>query len=576
LYGAVLERSRQVKRDLAALTEQEFDLVIVGGGIFGACAAWDAAQRGLSVALVERGDFCHATSANHFKMVHGGIRYLQHADVLRIRESSNERRALLRTAPHLVQPLPIVLPTYGHGWQGKELLAAGFWLYDALVWDRNRGLRDPQRRIPHERFLSRAECLRLFPALEPHGLTGAVLFYDGQMYNPPRLVLAYLRSAVSAGAQVANYLEATRFLHNGERVFGVVGHDLLSGAPVDIRGKVVLNAAGPWAERLLEAAGDLRLTQTLTFSRDACFVVARPLLGGPYALAVPGRTRDPDALVSRSHRHLFVVPWREATLIGVWHVVHHGAPDAFTVTEDELVAFLDELNAAYPGFALTLEDVALWNAGLVLFGHNRPGATDLRYGKRSCLIDHTRTHQLHGLVTLVGVRATTARGLAVKAIDLVCRKLDRQVSASRTAVTPVYGGRIETFEPFLSQAIQHRPLSVHPASMRALVHNYGTEYTRVLQYLDEDSAWAETLGSSAVLQAEVVHAVREEMAQKLSDVVLRRTELGTTGHPGDEALWSCVALMAAELGWNRQRVDQEVAEVCRIYGVRSLAGRKGE
>jgi glycerol-3-phosphate dehydrogenase len=166
--------------------------------------------------------------------------------------------------------------------------------------------------------------------------------------------------------------------------------------------------------------------------------------------------------------------------------------------------------------------------------------------------------------------------MAVKAIDLVCRKLDRRVSASRTAVTPVYGGRIETFEPFLSQAIQHRPLSVHPASMRALVHNYGTEYTRVLQYLDEDSAWAETLGSSAVLQAEVVHAVREEMAQKLSDVVLRRTELGTTGHPGDEALWSCVALMAAELGWNRQRVDQEVAEVCSIYGVRSLAGRKGE
>src|SRR5262245_13291078 len=150
-----------VRRNVAALTEQEYDLVIVGGGAFGVCAAWDAALRGLSVALVERGDFCHATSANHFKMVHGGIRYLQHGDVLRLRESSNERRALLRIAPHLVQPLPIVIPTYGHGMQGKALLAAGLRLYDLLAYDRNRGLADPQRQIPQGRFLSRQECLTL-------------------------------------------------------------------------------------------------------------------------------------------------------------------------------------------------------------------------------------------------------------------------------------------------------------------------------------------------------------------------------------------------------------------------------
>jgi glycerol-3-phosphate dehydrogenase len=140
-----------MKRNISQLTNKGFDVVIIGGGMFGVCAAWEAAQRGLSAALIERGDFCQATSANHFKMVHGGIRYLQHLDINRIRESSRERAAFLRTSPHLVQPLPIVIPTYGHGMKGKEVLGAGMFLYDVLTADRNRGIPDPLRRIPNSR-----------------------------------------------------------------------------------------------------------------------------------------------------------------------------------------------------------------------------------------------------------------------------------------------------------------------------------------------------------------------------------------------------------------------------------------
>ena len=172
------------------------------------------------------------------------------------------------------------------------------------------------------------------------------------------------------------------------------------------------------------------------------------------------------------------------------------------------------------------------------------------------------------------MRATTARGMAVKAIDLACRKLGYTVSTCRTAVTPIYGGDIERFEPFLQQAIQQRPPSVRPEVMRSLVHNYGMEYPRVLRYLAENPTWAETLGGSTTLKAEVVHAVRQEIAQKLSDVVFRRTDLGTVGHPGEEALHSCAAVMSAELGWNPQRVNQEMAEVSGIYTARSPAGSK--
>ena len=230
---------RPMVRDINALQEKEYDLVIIGGGIFGVCAAWDAALRGLSVAIVDKGDFCHATSANHFKMVHGGIRYLQHADIYRIRESSRERSVLLRIAPHMVKPLPIVVPTYGHGIQGKAFLGAGILLYDLLTCDRNRGLQN-ERKVPWGKLLSRAEVLKLFPGIKEKGLTGGAIFYDGQMYNPPRLALSFLRSAVNKGAGAANYVEVTGFIKSGNRVMGLKAQDSISGDQLEIRGKYIL------------------------------------------------------------------------------------------------------------------------------------------------------------------------------------------------------------------------------------------------------------------------------------------------------------------------------------------------
>jgi glycerol-3-phosphate dehydrogenase len=561
---ALFERLRAgggvVRRSIAALAEEEYDLVIIGGGIFGICAAWDATLRGLSVAVVESGDFAHATSANCFKIVHGGIRYLQHADLVRIRASSRERNAFLRMAPHLVQRLPIVIPTYGHGMRGKEILRAALYLYGLLTFDRNRGIQDPHRQIPAGYLISRQEVLDLFPGLERVGLTGAAVVYDGHMYSPPRLALAFLRSAVEAGAQAANYVRAIGLLRSRDRIYGIEAKDTLTGDQLKIHGKVVLNAAGPWAERLLRRQMGLRLTPEGTYSRDACFAVGR-CFKAPYALAVQGKTRDPDALLSRKHRHLFLVPWRAYTLVGVWHVVYTGEPDEYTVTEEELQGFLDEINEAYPALGLTLDDVSMWNAGLVPFGENRPGAVDLSYGKRSRLIDHAKAHGIDGLMTLIGVRYTTARGEAARAIDLVFAKLGKIAPQSPSPATSIYGGQIEYFEEFLRRTIEQRPLGLSAEVMRALLHNHGSQYRDVLKYIDEDPGWAETVGASTVLTAEVVHAVREEMAQKLGDVVFRRTDLGTGGYPGAAALRKCAAVMARELGWDRDRIQKELAEV---------------
>ncbi|MEJ2748354.1 MAG: FAD-dependent oxidoreductase [Anaerolineae bacterium] len=223
-----------MKRNTSALTNQEFDLVVVGGGIFGVAAAWDATLRGLSVALIEQGDFGQATSANHFKVVHGGIRYLQHGDVYRIRESSAERSAFLRTAPHLVRPFPFVIPTYGHGMKSKEAMKIALLLYDLFTFDRNRGIKDERNHVPSGHTISRQECRAMFPDLDPTGLTGAAIFHDGQMYNPPRLTLAFVQSAAAAGAVVANYVQATGFLRQGNQVYGVTAVDKLSSEELEI------------------------------------------------------------------------------------------------------------------------------------------------------------------------------------------------------------------------------------------------------------------------------------------------------------------------------------------------------
>jgi glycerol-3-phosphate dehydrogenase len=404
----------------------------------------------------------------------------------------------------------------------------------------------------------------MFPGLNRAGLTGAVMFYDGQMHSPSRLALSFLKSAVSAGADAANYVEATGFLKRGDRIYGVKATDRLTGDTLEVQGKMVLNTTGPWAERLLKVGTGLSLSRPLSFSRDAFFTVARPLVE-KCGLALQGASCDPDALFSRGSRHLFAIPWRGHTLFGVWHVVHSGSPDAFEVTENNLRDFTKEINDAYPEFGLTLKDVSSWHAGLVLFGENRPGAKDLSYGKRSIVIDHSTEHGLEGLISVIGVRYTTARGVAENAVDLVFKKFGKKAPRSITAETPIWGGRMERFSEFLGQSIPQFPKGFGHAIASNMMHNYGSEWKGVMRYADGDPGLAETVGGTSVIKAEVVHAVREEMALKLADVVLRRTDMGNAGYPGRAALNQCAELMGRELRWDAGRVESEISETEKLF-----------
>ena len=550
----------EMKRDLQTLASTEFDLVVVGGGIFGACAAWDAVLRGLSVALVERNDFGSGASANSFKFVHGGIRYLQHADLRRLRQSSRERRAFLKIAPHLVHPLPIVIPTYGHLQQGRAFLAAGMLLYDVLTLDRNLGFTDRDRKIPLSRFLSRSHVLSLFPNLPSENLTGGAAFCDGQMYNPTRLVLAFVQSAVNGGAVVSNYVEASGFIENNCTVSGIAATDRISGDTFDIRAKVTLNAAGPWAEGMLRSKNRAETISRGIFSRDACFVVPRKF-DHSFALAVAGQTKDPDAIVGREGRHLFAVPWRDHTLIGVWHVVYDENPDEVTVDDGDLQSFIDEMNWAYPALKLQLNEVTCWNAGLVPFGENQPGSRDLSYGKESRIIDHSKESGIDGLVTLIGIRYTMGRSDAAKAIDMVAGKLGRKLGRSITQSVPVCGGEIECVGELIKAVKADRTPGLADNAAEALVRNYGTAYGQILRLAEERPELLESFRGSTVLKAEVINAIRHEMALTLPDVVFRRTDLATGQNPGADVLRQCAHIIAAEAGWDEPRIHGEIESV---------------
>jgi glycerol-3-phosphate dehydrogenase len=543
-----------VKRDTAALSRSVYDLAVVGGGIYGICAAHEAARRGLSVCLVERADFVSATSSNSLKTVHGGLRYLQHADLRRMRESIRERAMLLRTAPHLVRPLPFVIPTYGYGLRSRAVMRTALFLNDVVGFDRSAGVREG-RRIPPGRVIGPEDVRAIVPDLDPRGLTGGAVWYDCQIANTERLALAYLRAAVEGGAVCANYVEATGLLLRGGTVQGIRARDRLSQDSFEIRARMVLNAAGPWADRLLQSIPGAGAARRFHPSKAMNLVTRR--LFGDHAIGftVPTEFRDSDAILNKGTRLFFVVPWKQFSLIGTRHLPYRGNPDDFRITEDDIAVFLAEIQKACPSAGLSRKDVLAVLGGL-LPEVPRPGPHEVQLVKHSRIYDHAN-EGVEGLISAVGVKWTTARLTAEQAVNLVERRLRPGETPRHPAERPLPGGDPEQLDGSPSRV--QTPEGVSPEALRHLLENYGSTTRELLGYVRADSSLgSELVAGSPVIGAEVVYGVEREMAQQLDDVVLRRTELAAGGHPGSEALRRCAELMGSVLGWNQARRDAEI------------------
>jgi len=543
-----------VQRDLRRLANTNFDVVVVGAGIYGTTAAWDAALRGLSVALIDRGDFGSGTSFNSAKTVHGGVRMLQSGNIFGLRQFVRERRALTRIAPHLIHPIPFVIPTYQSLSRHRWFMRIGFGLNDLLAIDRNEGL-DPANHLPHSQLLSRSECLRLNPFINPNGVTGGIKWFDCQMHNSDRVNLSFVLSAETKGAAIANYVECTGAIRADGRICGITVRDRLKGEQFDIHARVVLNAAGPWAPSLLTAlVPDTTPTFPRGLSKAMNLLLAKPMT---QQHAVGGQSNS---------RLLFLAPWRGFTLAGTSHSSFKSSPDTLGVTQPEVEAFLKDINNAFPGLHAELPDIRLIHRGL-LPSHedNSSGVTLL---KQSAVHDH-RQDGLTGLVSLLGVRYTTARHTAQQAIDTVFSILDIAPPPCQTHDTPVIGGALNDVRVFFENATHNNTLIGPDHITRGrLARTYGTTHTTLLDNIQTTPSDNESLSSHCdITRAEVRHAVKAEMAVHLSDVILRRTEAGSAGQPDDTALLAAAELMARELDWSTERIESEIADTKSVYQI---------
>jgi glycerol-3-phosphate dehydrogenase len=541
-----------MRRALDRLANETFDLLIIGGGVTGACVARDAAMRGIKVALVEKNDFANATSAHNSKLVHGGLRYLRNFELGLVRESLKERRIWQRIAPHLVHPLPFLVPIYGGGFRERATLTAGLTLYDALSFDKG-WLDDPAQRLPNHTWLSKSRALEAEPVLDGPEFQGAFRYYDAQMYAPERLALEHLIEADGDGAAIANYVEAVTLLNRDGRVEGCAVRDALGGASMDVRAKLTLVAAGPWA--------DVFLTRAL--GRPASHKLLRSK--GIHVM-VPAMTNGNALTVAAGGGHFFVLPWNGHTVLGTTDTEFRHDPDAVAVSEGDIDAFFAFINKYLPGAKLSRAQVEYFYAGLRPLVDDGSGDT---YGasRRAELVDHAG-EGLDGLFSAIGGKWTTSRDLAQQVVDAVVEKLSLKVAECETDEEPTAGGDVGRFDDFLkSQRAEHGDLP----SIEHLAHMYGSMLPDMLEAANNRPELRAPVGTAGDIGAQVLYAVREEMALTLADVVMRRTCIGQIGRPSADALDAASKIMAAELSWSEEKRAAEIASLDKWFTTREAA-----
>jgi glycerol-3-phosphate dehydrogenase len=541
-------------RDLDRFTTSAYDVLVVGGGIHGLAIAYDAASRGLRTALVEAGDFGSGTSFNHQKTAHGGLRSLQTGRLDRARQSLRERRALARIAPWLLRPLPFITGTYRSVIRSRLVLRGAFKIDEWLGRRRNLGV-EPELHLPPPRLVSKAATLRLFPGIRAESLTGGAQWYDYQMVESERLTFAFAEAADRAGADLANYVEATAAIRTAGRISGMTVIDRITGRDLAISAATVVNAAGAGAGGLMAMFG---VSRPFPLVKAMNLVTSRP--ARDMALAAAGA----------SGRMLTLVPWRGRALIGTGQSTTFVRAGDAAVSEADVQSLIEEANHAFPALQLSRTEVTLVHRGLVPAVAGRHGVPALR--PASEIIDHASDGAV-GALTVVGAKYTTARGVAERATNLVARRLGRRVRPSLTASVVLPGAGIADHEALAIETGRAFGMDVPLTAIRHLIGRYAERAADLIRLVHERPNLAEPVSSTVqTLGAEVVHVVRNEMALRLSDVIVRRTALGAAGHPGDDAVEGCARIAADELGWDAARTRQEVADVSQFYAIARGAG----
>lgn len=518
---------------LKRLTDETFDVVVVGGGITGAGIARDAAARGLKVALLEKLDFGAGTSSKSSKLVHGGLRYLEQAELGLVFESVNERKRLMKLGRHLVRPLPFLVTNYRGDRRWLSTLALGLWIYDALCFFGN---------YRNHVTYGAKKTLALEPQLKATGLNGGILYYDC-LTDDARLTLECILDAGSLGAVTVNHARAGKLLKDSTgRIAGVVAHDEESGAALEVRGKVVINATGPWSDEVRALAGEPRILKPTK---------------GIHLVVDAGRLPIHHALMMSSphdKRVVFGIPWGLGrTVIGTTDTFFDGNPDRVEPTKEDVTYLLETANAYFPAQELTPDDVLATWSGL------RPllAPEDADEGASAVSREHV-IYDSPGFVTIAGGKLTTFRRMAAEVVDKAIGQLGL-TTRSPTATRPLPGavGLTESDEALEALA---KSLPVAAEAQRYFAGEYGVRAPSLLERVKHDATAGERLDAELPsLMAQVDEAVDVELARTLDDVLSRRIPLILRARDQGLGIAERVAArLATRLDWSAERTAAEL------------------
>lgn len=517
-----------------------YDVIVVGGGINGSGIARDAASRGLKVLLLDKTDIAAGTTSWSSRLIHGGLRYLEHGEISLVHESLRERERLLHIASHLVFPLPLTLPIYAHHKRRPLTIRAGMIAYDLLSYSKS---------LPRHRMYNRSGVLAHEPGLNPDGLRAAARYYDAQVVFPERLSVENMLDAVAHGADVRNRSRVNDLVLEAGVVRGVRFVDEATGDLHTARGKSVVNVAGPWVDEVLTCAG-VRPSN-------------RPLLGvtkGTHIVveSFPGAPADAIYIEARSDgRPYFIIPWNGLYLIGTTDDRYEDDPDMVVPSEKEITYLLNETNFAIPDARLDRDSVRYAYAGLRPLPFQENGS-ESAITRRHVIHDHAP--QISGLLSVVGGKLTTYRNLAEQSVNKVARLLGRDLPKSTTGEARLPGAP-ENLSRFAADFHRARPDWLSERSAAYLVHVYGARATVVVDHAEREGALREVISpATGAIAATIAYSFSNEHAATLTDAIMRRTMIGCATDAGFEALDGVARAVRIGLGWDEARISRELDE----------------
>jgi glycerol-3-phosphate dehydrogenase len=536
---------RQIPQDISSYP---FDVIVVGAGINGAGIARDAAMRGLRVLLLDKGDISSGTTQWATRLIHGGLRYLQYYELSLVRESLKDREELLRTAPHLVRPLGFLVPVYEYMSRGKLMVQLGMIAYDALSLEKS---------LERHHIFNREQTLEREPGLNPEGLKGAAFYYDAQSEYAERIAVENAVSARKYGAVVLTYAEVKRLIVENGSVVGVELADLLNDdKPYMVHAPITVNVAGPWVDEVLGGMDSYgHSEERMIGGTKGSHLIVDPFPGAPKtALYVEAR---------KDGRPYFIVPWHGRYLIGTTDIRYSGDLDHVVADDEEIDYLLSETNHVIPEANLTWDNVLFTYSGVRPLPH-QPAGDEGSVTRRHIVYDHSmKDPKIGGLISIVGGKLTTYPTLSRETVDKVYKKLNLKAPKSRTDVTPLPGGATKDFEAFTEKFKATSGLAEELAER--LLKLYGVRAPDVLELAGDNQSLREPLVSpfsveTGIIGAEVLYAFRYEMAQKLGDVLLRRTMVGMGPKAGLDVDEAVAWIAVRHLGWTEERAEREVGE----------------